>query len=81
MHSIQCRINAEDPHRGFIPSPGRITMILFAWWSWNKNSILMRMPLYDSSNYDSMISKLINVAQTREEVYTKDEKSIRRIYY
>ncbi len=67
MHSIECRINAEDPFNGFRPSPGTITTLhtpgghgvrvdshIYAGYS---------IPPY----YDSMISKLIVVAQTRDE--------------
>ncbi|MDA0568839.1 MAG: acetyl-CoA carboxylase biotin carboxylase subunit [Bacteroidetes bacterium] len=71
MHAIQCRINAEDPDRNFAPCPGTITHYnqpgghgvridthVYAGY---------RIPPY----YDSMIAKLIVVAQTREEAITK----------
>ena len=67
MHAIECRINAEDPYNDFRPSPGKITVLhtpgghgvrvdshVYAGYS---------IPPY----YDSMIGKLITVAQTREE--------------
>ena len=76
MHAIQCRINAEDPDRNFAPCPGTITHYnqpgghgvrvdthVYAGY---------RIPPY----YDSMISKLIVVAQTREEAITKMERAL-----
>ncbi|WP_410479474.1 ATP-grasp domain-containing protein [Polaribacter sp. HL-MS24] len=37
MHSIECRINAEDPYNNFRPSPGKITTLHAPWWSWSSN--------------------------------------------
>ena len=76
MHAIQCRINAEDPERNFAPCPGDITnyhqpgghgvrLDTHAYAGY-------RIPPY----YDSMISKLIVVAQTREEAITKMERAL-----
>ena len=76
MHAIQCRINAEDPDRNFAPCPGDITnyhqpgghgvrLDTHAYAGY-------RIPPY----YDSMISKLIVVAQTREEAITKMERAL-----
>ena len=66
MHSIQCRINAEDPHKDFIPSPGKITN----YHSPGGHGIRIDTHVYANymipPYYDSMISKLITVAQTRK---------------
>jgi len=76
MHAIQCRINAEDPDNNFAPCPGTITHYnqpgghgvrvdthVYAGY---------RIPPY----YDSMIAKLIVVAQSREEAITKMERAL-----
>ncbi|MDH3514571.1 MAG: acetyl-CoA carboxylase biotin carboxylase subunit [Gammaproteobacteria bacterium] len=64
-HSIECRINAEDP-RTFIPSPGRIT----AWHPPGGPGIRVDSHVYDNYTvppyYDSMIAKLIAFGDTRE---------------
>ncbi|MEY3397727.1 MAG: acetyl-CoA carboxylase biotin carboxylase subunit [Bacteroidota bacterium] len=76
MHSIQCRINAEDPYRNFAPSPGRIT----AYHSPGGHGVRVDTHAYAGyvipPFYDSMISKLITVAQTREEAITKMERAL-----
>jgi acetyl-CoA carboxylase biotin carboxylase subunit len=76
MHSIQCRINAEDPHKNFIPSPGKITN----YHSPGGHGIRIDTHVYASyiipPYYDSMISKLITVAQTREEAIQKMKRAL-----
>jgi len=76
MHSIQCRINAEDPYRNFAPSPGKIT----SYHSPGGHGIRIDTHVYSGytipPNYDSMIGKLITVAQTREEAITKMERAL-----
>ncbi|MFM7309597.1 MAG: acetyl-CoA carboxylase biotin carboxylase subunit [Flavobacteriales bacterium] len=76
MHSIQCRINAEDPLRNFAPSPGRIT----SYHSPGGHGVRLDTHAYAGyiipPHYDSMISKLIVVAQTREEAITKMERAL-----
>lgn len=76
MHSIQCRINAEDPYNNFMPSPGRIT----SYHSPGGHGIRIDTHVYAnyliSPHYDSMIGKLITVAQTREEAITKMKRAL-----
>ncbi|HTB51612.1 MAG TPA: acetyl-CoA carboxylase biotin carboxylase subunit [Ferruginibacter sp.] len=67
MHAIECRINAEDPYNDFRPSPGRITVLNTP----GGHGVRVDSHVYASyvipPYYDSMIGKLITVAQTREE--------------
>ncbi|MDA0882412.1 MAG: acetyl-CoA carboxylase biotin carboxylase subunit, partial [Bacteroidetes bacterium] len=76
MHAIQCRINAEDPHKGFIPSPGRIT----DYHAPGGHGIRVDTHAYAGyvipPYYDSMIAKLITVAQTREEAIKKMQRAL-----
>lgn len=66
-HSIECRINAEDPANGFRPSAGKIT----AYHPPGGHSVRVDTHVYSGyvvpPNYDSMIAKLIVSAPTREE--------------
>jgi acetyl-CoA carboxylase biotin carboxylase subunit len=76
LHAIQCRINAEDPKANFRPSPGKIT----SYHSPGGHGIRIDTHVYAgytiSPNYDSMISKLIVVAQTREEAIKKMKRAL-----
>ena len=76
LHAIQCRINAEDPFNGFRPSPGKIT----DYHEPGGHGIRVDTHVYAGYSippyYDSMISKLITVAQTREEAITKMERAL-----
>jgi len=75
-HSIQCRINAEDPFNGFRPNPGRIT----SYHSPGGHGVRVDTHVYAGytipPNYDSMIGKLIVTAQTREEALAKMERAL-----
>jgi acetyl-CoA carboxylase, biotin carboxylase subunit len=67
MHAIECRINAEDPYNDFRPSPGKITVLHTP----GGHGVRVDSHVYAGYTippyYDSMIAKLITVAQTREE--------------
>jgi len=76
MHSIECRINAEDPHNGFRPAPGKIT----SYHAPGGHGVRVDTHVYAGymipPNYDSMISKLIVTAQTREEAINKMKRAL-----
>jgi acetyl-CoA carboxylase biotin carboxylase subunit len=65
-HSIECRINAEDPYRNFAPSPGKIKL----WYTSGGRGVRVDTHVYAGYDvppyYDSMIAKLIVTAATRE---------------
>jgi acetyl-CoA carboxylase biotin carboxylase subunit len=67
MHAIECRINAEDPYNDFRPSPGKITNVHTP----GGHGVRIDSHIYAGYTippyYDSMIAKIIAVAQTREE--------------
>ncbi|MBK9420500.1 MAG: acetyl-CoA carboxylase biotin carboxylase subunit [Flavobacteriales bacterium] len=75
-HSIQCRINAEDPFNEFRPNPGKIT----SYHSPGGHGVRIDTHVYAGytipPNYDSMIGKLIVSAQTRDEALAKMERAL-----
>ncbi len=76
LHSIECRINAEDPYRDFRPSPGKIT----TFHAPGGHGIRLDTHVYAGyvipPFYDSMIAKLITTAQTREEAIDKMRRAL-----
>jgi acetyl-CoA carboxylase biotin carboxylase subunit len=76
MHAIQCRINAEDPDRNFAPCPGIIT----DYHAPGGHGVRLDTHVYSGYSippyYDSMISKLIVVAQTRDEAILKMQRAL-----
>lgn len=76
LHSIECRINAEDPYNDFRPSPGRITNLHAP----GGHGVRIDTHVYSGymipPNYDSMIAKLITTAQTREEAINKMKRAL-----
>ncbi len=66
-HAIECRINAEDPYNDFRPSPGRITVLHQPGGHGVRVDSHVYAGYVIPPYYDSMIGKLITVAQTRQE--------------
>jgi acetyl-CoA carboxylase biotin carboxylase subunit len=67
MHAIECRINAEDPYNDFRPSPGKITVLHTPGGHGVRVDSHVYAGYVIPPYYDSMIAKLIAVAQTRHE--------------
>lgn len=76
LHSIECRINAEDPYNDFRPSPGKITNLHMP----GGHGVRLDTHVYSGytipPNYDSMIAKLITTAQSREEAINKMKRAL-----
>ncbi len=66
-HAIECRINAEDPYNDFRPSPGKITSLNQPGGHGVRVDSHVYAGYVIPPYYDSMIGKLITVAQTRQE--------------
>jgi acetyl-CoA carboxylase biotin carboxylase subunit len=76
MHAIECRINAEDPYNDFRPSPGKITVLHTP----GGHGVRIDSHIYAGYTippyYDSMIAKIITIAQTREEAIQTMERAL-----
>ena len=76
LHAIECRINAEDSENNFMPCPGLITNV----YKPGGHGIRVDTHVYTGYKippyYDSMIAKLITVAQTREEAISKMRRAL-----
>jgi acetyl-CoA carboxylase biotin carboxylase subunit len=76
LHAIECRINAEDPYNNFRPNPGRITTLHVP----GGHGVRVDSHIYAGytipPNYDSMIAKLITIAQSREEAINTMERAL-----
>lgn len=70
-HAIECRINAEDPSRNFMPSPGTIENIHIPGGNGIRVDTAMFYGYKIPSNYDSMIAKLIVKGDNRTEAISK----------
>ncbi len=76
LHAIECRINAEDPYNDFRPSPGKITNLHTAGGHGVRIDTHVYANYIIPPFYDSMIVKLITVAQTRDEAISKMERAL-----
>lgn len=76
LHAIECRINAEDPYNDFRPSPGKITVLHTP----GGHGVRIDSHIYAGYTippyYDSMIAKVIAIAQTREEAISTMERAL-----
>jgi acetyl-CoA carboxylase biotin carboxylase subunit len=74
--AIECRINAEDPARNFMPTPGRLT----AWHPPGGPGIRLDSHCYQEylvpSHYDSMLGKLIAWAPTRARAIARMRRAL-----
>ena len=75
-HSIECRINAENPEKKFRPCPGKITGLILP----GGNGIRVDTFVYEGytipANYDSMIAKIIATGKTRNEAISKMKRAL-----
>lgn len=80
MHSIECRINAEDPYNDFRPSPGKITALHMPGGHGVRVDTHVYAGYTIPPNYDSMIAKLIVTAETRPEAIAKMSRALEEFY-
>ncbi|MDB4618488.1 acetyl-CoA carboxylase biotin carboxylase subunit [Akkermansiaceae bacterium] len=75
-HSIECRINAEDPYNNFTPSPGTIDL----WYAPGGKGVRVDTHVYSGYTvppyYDSMIAKLIVTASSREVAIARMKRAL-----
>ncbi len=76
-HAIECRIYAEDPDQGFIPSPGKIERVREPSGPWVRVDSAVYPRAEISVYYDPMIAKLITWGPTREEAILRMERALR----
>lgn len=78
-HSIECRINAENPNKKFMPCPGTITGLNLP----GGNGIRIDSAIYEGytipPTYDSMIAKLITHGDTRNEAISKMKRALEEL--
>ncbi len=78
-HSIECRINAENPSKNFMPSPGLINEINLP----GGNGIRVDTAIYNGyvipPNYDSMIAKIIVHGVNRNEAIAKMKRALEEL--
>jgi acetyl-CoA carboxylase biotin carboxylase subunit len=76
LHSIECRINAEDPEKNFMPCPGTIT----DYYAPGGRGLRIDSHAYAGypipPHYDSMISKMIATASTREAAISRMNRAL-----
>jgi acetyl-CoA carboxylase biotin carboxylase subunit len=76
-HAIECRINAEDPDRNFMPSPGKITRYEPPGGPGVRLDSHVVTGYTVPTNYDSMIGKLLVHAPTRREAIVRMSRALR----
>lgn len=78
-HSIECRINAENPDKNFMPSPGTITGLYLP----GGNGVRIDTAIYDGytipPTYDSMIAKIITHGDNRNEAISKMRRALEEV--
>ncbi len=75
-HSLEFRINGEDPGAGFMPAPGRINRLTFPSGPGVRVDAGVRQGDTVSGSFDSMIAKVIVTGATREEAIARARRAL-----
>ncbi len=75
-HAIQCRINAEDPSRNFLPGPGRVTAYREPSGPFVRVDSGVREGRDIPPDYDSMFAKLVVSAETRDRAIARMDRAL-----
>ena len=78
-HAIEIRINAEDPTRGFAPSPGRIEQFRAPLGPGVRVDTFVEDGTTIPPHYDSLIAKVIVCDETREAAVTRARRALREL--
>ncbi len=75
-HAIECRINAEDPSKNFMPCPGRVENVLFPGGLGVRVDSALYPGYVVPSCYDSMLAKVIVHGSDREEAISRMKRAL-----
>jgi acetyl-CoA carboxylase biotin carboxylase subunit len=79
-HAIECRVYAEDPENGFMPSPGRITRLIQPGGPGVREDCGVYEGWTVPLDYDPMLSKLIAFGETREAAIDRMQSALREYF-
>src|SRR5699024_11858926 len=74
--ALECRINAENPFKGFLPSPGKITTYMPAGGPGVRVDSAVYPEYQIPPYYDSMVANLISYGINREEAIQKMKRAL-----
>ncbi len=75
-HAIECRINAEDPEKNFMPCPGRVENVLFPGGFGVRVDSALYPGYLVPSCYDSMLAKVIAYGEDRGEALQRMKRAL-----
>jgi len=78
--AIECRLNAEDPSRGFAPTPGTLDHCELPAGPWVRVDAWARQGSVISSAYDSLLAKVITWGRDRDEALARMRRALRELH-
>lgn len=79
-HAIECRINAEDPFKNFMPSPGTVTVYKEPQMPWVRVDSACYTGYQILPFYDSLLAKLVVWGRTRDEAIARTRLALREFH-